>query len=188
MSRRREQAGAIACGRPRTPAAARLIIAPKPCLRRRAGGVVAPPGRSFLLGDTSSAAARKRVAAGIPGNRPISAPRAGPGGSERVYPSAHLDRIEAKPWALSPAEPAGAELIGVGVDPGAIEAAPLRHLDGAHQTARLRGRTICPHQLGDPLGQYLDRLAGETNLLGMARAMAGLALVPPACVPSTVHR
>jgi hypothetical protein len=140
-----------------------------------------------LPDDTSSASAQKRVATGITGNRRVSAPRPGPGDSERADPSAHLDRIEAKPWALAAAEPAGAELIGVGVYPGAIEAAPMRHLGGTHQTARLRGRAIYPHQLGDPLGQRLDRLAGETNFVGVARA-AGLALVPPAFVAPTFHR
>jgi hypothetical protein len=141
-----------------------------------------------LPDDTSSVAARKRVAAGIPGNRPISAPRTGPGDCERVDPSAHLERIEAKPWALSAAEPAGAQLFGVGIYPGAIDTAPLRDFGGTHQSARLRGWEINPHQLGDPLSQRLDRLAGETNLLGVARATAGLALVGSAFLAPAFHR
>jgi hypothetical protein len=130
----------------------------------------------------------KRVAAGIAGNRLGSAPRKRLGDPEGFDPSTHLARIEAQPRALSAAKPAGAKLIGMGIDPGAIDAAPLRDLGGAQHPARLNAWMIRPQQVGDPLGQHLNRLSRETNLLGVARMPAGLALVGSAFLAPAFHR
>lgn len=84
--------------------------------------------------------------------------------AEGVDPSAHLARIEAQPRTLAATQSDGAELIGVRVDPGAIDAAPARNLGRGYQPAHRRIGWIDAHQLGDAPGQRLDGLVAETNL------------------------
>jgi hypothetical protein len=100
-----------------------------------------------------------------------SARRAQPFGLELGEAGGDLVGVEAQPRPLARAEPARAELHGVGVHPGALDPPPLRDVGGAQQPRRPPGRRVEPsrYELGDADGDRLDRLRVEPHRRALIR-------------------
>jgi hypothetical protein len=79
-------------------------------------------------------------------------------------PFGHLVGIEAKARPATAAEPAGAELVGVVIDPAATNAPPPRDLLGGDELGARSLRLARRQQLGEAPRQRLDRIRVEPNL------------------------
>ncbi len=74
--------------------------------------------------------------------------------------------VEAQAWACAGAQAPRAEVVGVGVDPGALDAPPFGDLGGGEQPPWPR-RSRCGEQFGEAAGERLDRFRGKAHLAGV---------------------
>jgi hypothetical protein len=80
-----------------------------------------------------------------------------PACSAGVQEGGHLRGLESEPGSLAIAEPHGAQLVGVALDPLARAPEPTRHVGGVKQ------RRILAEQLDHAAGDLLDLLVGDEN-------------------------
>jgi hypothetical protein len=88
----------------------------------------------------------------------LCGPLRSPACSAGVQEGGHLRGLESEPGSLAIAEPHGAQLVGVAVDPLVRAAAPTRHVAGVKQ------RRILAEQLDHAAGDLLDQLVGDRGV------------------------
>src|SRR5215211_845331 len=121
------------------------------------------------LSDSSSARCTKRAGFVIPGNRSRSPHiwAAGTAVVGRPETFRHLVGVESEARAPARSHAPSAQLLGVVVDPASADPPPARYLlggDALGPRGRLGGGS--GDQLGDPLGDRLNRLGGDAQLPG----------------------
>jgi hypothetical protein len=119
--------------------------------------------------DHSSAAHGKRVRSAIAAHRRRS-PRIAAGSDPRARLAealGYLVGIEAKARSATPAEPVGAELVGVVIDPAAADAPPPRNLLGGDELGARSLRLARGQQLGQAVRQRLDRFGVEAKIAAL---------------------